>query len=110
MKLGIKIPDKPTFTIPRSSKWPAVRKKWLKEKQPECQVCDRKTKLEVHHIIPFHIKPELELDTNNFITLCENPSCFCHYVVGHCALSWLRYDPDVVTNATIIRSMRRAAL
>ena len=105
--LGVKIPDKPPFL--RSSKWPAVRKKWLKL-NPVCEVCTRKTKLEVHHIIPFHIKPELELDTNNFITLCESPAACCHYIVGHCALSWLKYDPSVVRNAAIIKVMRLEAL
>lgn len=106
--MGIKIPDKPTFTVPRSKLWPAVRKNWLK-KQPLCQVCSRTTKLEVHHIIPFHIQPELELDPTNFITLCENESACCHYIVGHCALSWLKYDPNVIHDAFIISLMRQGA-
>lgn len=107
--LGVKIPDKPEFaTIPRSPKWPAVRRKWLKL-NPVCEVCNRKTKLEVHHIIPFHLKPELELDENNFITLCENPAAFCHYIIGHCAISWLKYDPYVVHNAAVIKIMRLEA-
>jgi hypothetical protein len=104
--LTIKIPNKPTQT--RSKQWPAYRKKWL-EHQPICQVCNRKTKLEVHHIIPFHIDPTLELDTSNYITLCENTASCCHFVVGHCALSWLKYDPYVVHDAAIIKTMREGA-
>jgi HNH endonuclease len=106
-RLGVKIPDKPNFK--RSSQWPTVRKKWLSEIQTQCQVCDRKTKLEVHHIIPFHIDPSLELDFNNFITLCENSAACCHFIVGHCALSWLKYDPFVIHDAAIIRIMRKGA-
>ena len=72
-------------------------------------MCDRTKKLEVHHIIPFHIDSTLELDDTNFITLCESPGACCHYIVGHCALSWSKYDPNVIQNATIIRAMRQYA-
>jgi 5-methylcytosine-specific restriction endonuclease McrA len=39
--------------IKRSSKWPGVRRKFLKENS-SCAVCGSSKKLEVHHIIPFH--------------------------------------------------------
>ncbi|SRR6266496_550254 len=106
--LTIRVPDKPSFSVVRSPKWPAVRSRWLKQ-QPVCQVCDRTNKLEVHHIIPFHIDPSLELHPTNFITLCESAGACCHYIVGHCAISWLKYDPYVLHDAAIIRSMRQAA-
>lgn len=69
----------------RSSKWPTVRKKFLAE-NPTCAVCGAtKGKREIHHVHPFHLKPELELDPTNFITLCENKKdgVNCHLFLGH---------------------------
>ena len=68
----------------RSSKWRKVRKIHLK-KQPRCAVCNGKKKIEVHHVIPFHVAPWLELDSGNLITLCERKKygIQCHLLVGH---------------------------
>jgi len=62
----------------RSSKWRQVRRAFIKQ-NPVCAVCRTKKKLEVHHCAPFHISPELELDFNNLITLCNKH----HYTFGH---------------------------
>ena len=68
---------------PRSDKWPEVRKAHLKE-EPVCQWCGGSEKLQVHHIAPFHLHPELELDDINLITLCEEgPGRDCHLTHGH---------------------------
>ena len=68
----------------RSSHWPTVRKDFL-EKNSTCAVCGGKEKLEVHHKKPFHLHPELELDPNNLITLCESKhnGVNCHLLFGH---------------------------
>jgi len=68
----------------RSSKWRKVRKEHLAKKD-ECYICKSKNKLEVHHIVPFHIAPDLELEPSNLITLCENKKygLNCHLLVGH---------------------------
>lgn len=58
----------------------------------------KKTKLNVHHIRPFHLYPELELVEDNFITLCENPGFNCHFVIGHC-MFWTAWNPTVVLDA-----------
>ena len=65
----------------RSSQWPAVRAKHLKENS-FCLACGRREKLEVHHIVPFHKAPERELDPTNLMTLCEGPTN-CHFLFGH---------------------------
>ncbi len=70
----------------RSPKWPRVRKNFLKE-HPKCAVCERRHNLQVHHIIPVHIKPDLELDPNNLITLCGR----CHLLFGHLN-NWKHYN------------------
>lgn len=68
----------------RSSKWRGVRKGFL-NKNKECSVCGSTKKLEVHHKLPFHAFPELELDENNLIVLCENKKygINCHLLIGH---------------------------
>ena len=78
------VQGKSPLTVKRSPNWTKVRKEHLK-KFPTCEVCGEKKKLEVHHIIPFHVDPTLELDPNNLITLCESKSkgVMCHLFFGH---------------------------
>ena len=68
----------------RSSKWTSTRKHHL-EKNGECALCGGKKKLNVHHIKPFHVHPELELEPSNLITLCEDKGdgVYCHLFFGH---------------------------
>jgi len=66
----------------RSGKWPAFRKQFLKGKS--CAVCGGTKTLEAHHIIPFHVAPEKELDINNLLPLCEGQkTILCHLIIGH---------------------------
>ncbi len=66
----------------RSPHWGKVRKEHLK-KEPVCQWCGGKKRLQVHHIIPFHVNPAKELDPRNLITLCEKKGLDCHLEKGH---------------------------
>ena len=83
----------------RSHKWPTVRKHHL-QKHPTCAVCGDTSKLEVHHIKPFHEHPELELDPANLITMCESKSygIICHLLIGHWG-SYKLINPNVVQEA-----------
>jgi hypothetical protein len=54
----------------RSPHWASVRGHHL-ENNPACVACGRTERLQVHHIRPFHVFPELELDPANLMTLCE---------------------------------------
>jgi len=66
----------------RSPKWRAFRNKFLAGKT--CAVCGGKTKLEAHHIQPFNLSPERELDPSNVLPLCEGRKTInCHLIVGH---------------------------
>ena len=76
----------------RSSRWPAVRNAWIKD-HPTCACCGGTDSLEVHHKIPFHVAPMLELDGLNLITLCESKRQ-CHLRVGH-YFNWKLHNPDV---------------
>ena len=68
----------------RSNKWRKVRKQVLKDNQM-CAICGSKKTLRVHHLIPFHLAPDLELQKNNLVVLCENKKygINCHLLCGH---------------------------
>jgi len=85
----------------RSSKWPTVRKNFLIQNS-KCAVCNGKDKLEVHHISPFHISPELELDPSNLITLCESrkKGLTCHLLIGHLG-NYKNINKDVIEDSSI---------
>ena len=68
----------------RSPQWDHVRKAYLKD-HPICVICGTAKDLQVHHIKPFHLYPELELDPNNLFTLCTSKywGFNCHLIAGH---------------------------
>ena len=80
----------------RSGRWATVRATHLR-RQPACIACGRDNDLEVHHVMPYHLDPSLELDDGtdgtdgNLVTVCADP---CHLVFGH-FFSWKRWNPSV---------------
>ena len=81
----------------RSPEWPALAHAHL-AKEPGCRVCGHTGQgLQVHHIKPFHLFPELELDPNNLITLCELKGRDHHLLIGHLD-DWASYNPQVRTD------------
>ena len=73
--------DADVYEGERSSEWQAVRNDFVK-RHPFCAACGSIKALNVHHVEPFHLRPELELDEWNLITLCRRH----HFEIGH--------DPD----------------
>lgn len=65
----------------RSPRWPHARDEYLKTHKT-CAACGSSTRLQVHHVEPFHLHPELELDQANFIALCMDTN-ECHLKIGH---------------------------
>jgi 5-methylcytosine-specific restriction enzyme A len=84
----------------RSGRWPAVRAEHLKT-NPECEACGHTKNLQVHHMQPFHEKPELELEPTNLISLCMGPH-ECHIRIGHGG-SFDHWNPNVRTDANLVR-------
>lgn len=81
-----------TFGASRSSQWRIVRAEYINN-NPKCEICGKKGLLrsnEVHHIKPFHLFPDLELNPINFITLCRT----CHLSWGH-LFSFKSYNENV---------------
>lgn len=92
---------KPVFARkPRSPKWRKVRREHLSTFN-ECMACGGRVSLEVHHLVPYQVSPELELDPDNLITLCESKSR-CHWIIGH-LLNWRSYNPSAREDAIAFR-------
>ena len=85
----------------RSPKWRKVRAEHIKN-NPECAACGRKDGLEVHHIIPYHISPDLELEPANLITLCGK---YCHFVFGH-LMDWKSWNENVAIDCLVYRTAK----
>jgi 5-methylcytosine-specific restriction endonuclease McrA len=62
----------------RSPKWASFVKRFLRGKA--CLACGQKDALTGHHVVPFHLRPDLELDERNVVPLCSDR---CHIVFGH---------------------------
>lgn len=80
----------------RSPLWPKVRKDHL-SKNPFCAACGSKKDLEVHHIEPFSINPDRELDPSNLITLCSK---YCHFSIGH-LMDYNSWNINVIEDARV---------
>ena len=98
------VPPKPTLGQ-RSPHWDSVRRLHLFA-HPTCAACGRKDELEVHHVVAFHLHPELELEPSNLITLCEGKRQ-CHFTHGH-VYDWHKNNPNVRQDATVFLSRVQA--
>lgn len=87
--------EKPAFTRRRSPKWSTFRKNVL-GKRPKCAACGRTEFVELHHIQPYHLRPELELDITNVVPLCEGIGAGCHLLLGHLG-DYRSWNPDIAT-------------
>lgn len=101
--------DGMTYEGPRSSEWVQVRSDFVR-KHPRCEACGSGYNLNVHHIEPFHQRPDLELVEDNLITLCREH----HFRIGHDPdgkgprkPSWLESNPNVRSDAANVRSKVR---
>jgi 5-methylcytosine-specific restriction protein A len=101
--------DGMTFEGPRASEWVYVRNEFVR-RHPRCETCGGAYNLNVHHIKPFHLYPELELDEGNLITLCREH----HFRIGHdpdgkgpAKPNWSASNPNVRSDAANMRSKVR---
>jgi 5-methylcytosine-specific restriction enzyme A len=82
---------------PRSPLWSKLRIRFIMA-SPFCAACGSREMLTAHHIKPFHLFPELELDPANLIVLCERKSLNCHLLFGHLML-WESFNSSVIRDA-----------
>lgn len=86
----------------RSPGWGKVRTERIRLDGGRCRACGKKRNLQAHHIQPFHLQPELELDLDNTLTLCGR----CHLLIGHLDY-WKAYNKKVLADvATIINRIK----
>ena len=92
-----------TFGALRSSQWKIVRRINIKD---YCELCEVKggllRPLELHHVKPYHLFPELELEPSNFITVCRP----CHLRYAHLS-SFHSYCLDIKELAREWQERRR---
>jgi 5-methylcytosine-specific restriction endonuclease McrA len=82
----------------RSPHWSRVADEHLL-REPACVACGyRGRHVQVHHVKPFHLHPDLELDPNNLITLCEARGREHHLLLGHLD-SWHSYNEHIRADA-----------
>lgn len=81
----------------RSPDWPAFRKQWLLG-HPRCAVCGATKNVVPHHLEPFSLFPQRELDKLNVVTLCEGPGVNCHLLFGHLN-NFASYNPTCLEDA-----------
>lgn len=65
---------------------------------PTCEACGGRRLVDVHHTQPYDLKPELELEPSNLITLCMAAERHCHLLIGH-GDDFLAFNPNVVADA-----------
>lgn len=86
----------------RSPKWPRARAEYLLER-PACEACGASHDTQVHHVVPFHVSPKLELEKSNLIGLCGPHGCNAHFRIGHLR-NWNKANPNVWVDAKAERS------
>jgi 5-methylcytosine-specific restriction protein A len=93
------IKDKISGKIPkghkRSPKWRKLEGEFSKIHK-DCKFCGSKKKLQVHHMKPFHLYPELELEVSNLIMLCLR----CHLLFGHLG-NFRSYNPEIEVDSEV---------
>jgi len=76
-----------TFGQARHSGWNDFRRTYIKDR---CEVCGSKYFRELHHVIPFTVRPDMELFPSNVVTLCRKH----HFEWGH-LFSFKSYNVDI---------------
>ena len=88
--------------VPRSPKFAKLAKEFIKEKGGKCEATGVSFDLEVHHILPYHLYPEKELDKNNFIVLTH----WIHFFLAHLG-RWASHNEKIVEHAKWLRELIR---
>ena len=90
-------PSAPIMCASRSPAWAELARRTV-EDRPACQCCRAITDLQVHHVLPVHVRPDLELDQTNLLVLCRR----CHLFVGHLG-DWSSWNVLAVSDASKMR-------
>lgn len=83
----------------RSTHWPTLQKHFIAA-NPVCMVSGMTKDLQVHHAMPFHLHPELELSWDNLRTVSQP----YHFLIGH-GCNWKKVNLDFDKHAREMRNM-----
>ncbi len=86
--------------VPRSPKFAKLAKEFIKEKGGKCEATGVSFDLEVHHIKPYHLYPELELEKSNLIVLTH----WIHFFLAHLG-RWASWNEKIVEHAKWLRDL-----
>lgn len=81
--------------------WRQTRNEFIRW-EPICQMCARDKNLQVHHILPWHLRPDLRYEHQNLVTLCAD----CHLRFGHYN-NWKDYNIEILALCQAAQSMHR---
>ena len=70
--------------------WQRCRRDFLRKTGKVCVCCRSMKKIQVHHVLPRHIRPDLAVNQTNLIALCRG----CHLRIGHLG-SYFTYNATV---------------
>jgi len=91
--------------LKRNPSWEHDSRLWLKDHN-ECAATGWTYKLQIHHVLPFHLFPQLEMDESNWIVLTENPLFEAHFEIGH-NKNWREYNIHVRIDAMMELKRRK---
>lgn len=97
-KLNIMAPDGASW----NGKWRKAKRKFYKKNEKKCAVCSGRKSVQLHHKKPRHLFPELALDENNFLPLCNRKGVSCHFLIGHMG-SYHTYNANITEVAKLVR-------
>jgi 5-methylcytosine-specific restriction endonuclease McrA len=99
--LNLRAPDGASTTW----SWQRCRSAFLKIVGKQCSCCSSTKRIEVHHILPRHIRPDLSVDMTNLIALCKG----CHLRIGHLG-SYYQYNETVMDVAMYVKKHSKLKL
>ena len=70
----------------RKGSWRATKKRYMKLAGSKCRMCGYTKKIQTHHIIPRHVRPELTCELTNLINLL--PICMYSLVITIIIPGW----------------------
>jgi 5-methylcytosine-specific restriction enzyme A len=95
LPIGAPPPIPATVNEGRSPEWEKLVRKIIKA-HPYCAISGLRENLQVHHIKPFHLYPELELVEANLVVLNVN----YHFIFGHFG-DWRAWNPNVLNDIKV---------